>query len=252
MSDFLVEQFNRIPRPNEQSNKRAQSKRVEKFELPSKGNREDLFPETPTHSAISFFDKGIGDGDISRVFQQLGAMAFDPNTALILTNNQFTERGMRQLAEQLRHNTAVRHLVLGQNQLTDFAVAALADMLKVNHHIGWLVLNKNAVGNFGVKSISEALVHNKGVIHLVLADNSIGDEGVESISDMLKVNDTIKSIFLQGNPIGSRGVRSLIDALKLNDSLEIVDLRDIGDVDQFLKDELRRIADEKNVFLKLN
>jgi len=252
MSDFIVEQFNRVPRPNERKAKGDKSEQVNTFQLPSKDAREDKFPETPKHPALSFFNKGIGDGDISRIFQQLGSMTFDPNTALILSNNQFTELGMKQLAEQLQDNTAVRHLVLSQNKLTDFAVAALADMLKVNHHIGWLVLNKNAVGNFGVKSISDALKVNKGIIHLVLSDNSIGDEGVSELAEMLKKNTTIESVFLQGNPIGNRGVKALIDAVKSNDTIRTLDVRDIGDVDQYLKDDLLRVANEKNIFLKID
>ena len=216
--------------------------------------REEFFPKTPeTVTGYNLNGKNIGDSGVglfTQKYEQTSSKKQD--SALFLAKNNIGETGIKSLSAFLKKNTSVKHLILSHNKITDFAVAALADLLKVNHHIGWLVLNGNAVGNFGIKSLSDSLSVNKGVKHLILSDNKIGDEGVIFLCNKLKNNQTIKSIFLQGNPIGSDGINSIHTLLEQSSSINVIDIRDIGEVNNDILDKLKNLSIKKNITLYCN
>ena len=176
----------------------------------------------------SFTNTQIADKDIPNIITKLKQQPL--STALFLAKNNISDLGVKKLAQQIKNNQYIKHLILSQNNicLNEFCKAALMDLLKINHYIGWLVLNGNNICDTGAKNLSAALKENKGIIHLILSDNNITDTGLEALLKSLENHPKLNSIFIDQNKLTKNCIPLLECFVKQSTTLKTISLKGIN------------------------
>jgi hypothetical protein len=223
---------------------------------PSNTPRVDEYPSTPK-TVVGYKLPPHHSPDDALLQFSNSPSSVNQYDALFLGGHRFGSHSLSTLAQRLKQDHTVKHLILPNTHLNDhaiiseFAKAGLADLLKVNHTIGWLVLNGNLITDIGAKALADALHQNKGVKHLILSDNQIGDDGVIALAQLLKETTTLHSLFLQGNPFGCKALTALIIALPHAKSLKTLNLQDCHCQDLPLKTQLITLAKRLGISLKI-
>ena len=191
----------------------------------------------------------ITDTQLQKLLPQLLQRTQD--SVLFLRGNQITDHGLIDIANQLKSNQSIKHVILSNNciQCTEFAKAALMDLLKVNHYIGWLVLNGNHIDDQGALVLAESLDANTGLQHLVLSDNQISDAGFEHLLNHLKHHPTLKSLFIANNKLSNHCLSLLLTFLKENKSITRIDISGHSFTDRSLLNYLTEFCDRHNIHL---
>lgn len=105
-------------------------------------------------------------------------------------------------------------LHLGDNEFTEVGVKLLAEWLESSTSLDKLFLNDNEMGQEGLSYISEALCCNKSLKFLSLAACGIIDEMFKPMLASLSVNETLESLHIWGNLLTNNTSDLLIEVLK--------------------------------------
>lgn len=149
---------------------------------------------------------------------------------LLLSSNSISDIGLDSLSK-LTSKTSLVCLDLHQNNFTAKGVSNLAQSLKNNSTLEYLVLDENQFGDEGAIALGEILESNQGLRELSLADTSITSLGLKSIADSLATNRTLGTLVLDTNHIGDSGVGFLSSALTSNRSLQSLHLNECSITD---------------------
>jgi hypothetical protein len=138
------------------------------------------------------------------------------------------------LAELLRDNTIVQHLLVQKNDLKAAGANYIADMLKVNKTLTLLDLSENGIEAKGAAALIDGLKVNTACQHLFVQNNDLRAAGAQAFGNMLKENRTLVELDLSDNGIGyflkptPEGPAALAEALRVNRQLHHLDLSDNG------------------------
>ncbi len=195
------------------------------FSEKNKFNSNKKYSSPPeTDFGKQFSNMNIRDDDINTIKNYF--FKRHSNKAMLLANNNISDKGFIDIAKFLKHDSVVKHLIFSNNQIhfSEFSKAALADLLKINRHIGWLVFNNNEIGDLGAKNLGEALSLNESVKHLVLSHNSISDDGLISLLNGIDSHPTIESIFIANNNLTSKSFNRILNYISNNTSIKRLDI----------------------------
>ena len=103
---------------------------------------------------------------------------------------------------------------LGDNDFTEVGVKLLAEWLESNTSLVKLFLNDNEMGEEGVAHISEALCCNRNLKFISLAACGIIDETFKPMLACLSVNETLESLHIWGNLLTDKSAELLIEVLR--------------------------------------
>lgn len=115
-------------------------------------------------------------------------------------------------------------LHLGDNEFTNVGVKLIADFLESDKCLRKLFLNDNCVDAEAASDISDALCVNCTLKFLCLGNCSIDDEGFKHILSSLSVNRGVESLHVWGNSITDATAEILMEIVEnynpvLNDVL---------------------------------
>jgi Ran GTPase-activating protein (RanGAP) involved in mRNA processing and transport len=116
---------------------------------------------------------------------------------LDLADNSLSDQSIKILMNILLTNTTIlEKLHLGYNSITDEGIEYIAESLKTNHSLTHLMLNHNHISNRGVHLLSSVLAsHNISLEILSLSSNIlITDTSIDSLIIMLKHNEILKTL----------------------------------------------------------
>jgi Ran GTPase-activating protein (RanGAP) involved in mRNA processing and transport len=142
-------------------------------------------------------------------------------TYLDLSENKFSDDGVKALAAALKWNGALMSLILSKNQINEASGRALAESLEKNGTLTSLDLQENNIGNIAAIAFALMLQTNTALLLLNFYSNNIGNAGAEAISNSLGSNSTLTDLRLAMNPIDIEGLQSLASAVNpvINQSL---------------------------------
>jgi hypothetical protein len=151
----------------------------------------------------------------------LTAKAFLPmlrdNTCAVctlkLSNCALGDLGCTDLAEGLRSNKTLRHLVLSQNNIGDEGLGALASMLTRTRTLESLDVSTNPrISDEGIMDLGEALTPDPKQPHKPL-------------------NESLRALDLSGTGMTDHSARQFAGVLRLNETLQELKLRSLHVVD---------------------
>ena len=153
----------------------------------------------------------------------------DNYSRLILTRNNFGDKGIELLLNSIRNNNSILELNLSSNSITSKGGKLIFEYLLNQKSIISLDLssddgiNRNRICSEGVKLIEEVLQTNFFIENLDLSSNSIKNEGFKYLINGLKGNEVMRKLNVSNNEIDEKGIFYLKDNLK-NCKIEILDL----------------------------
>jgi Leucine Rich repeat len=149
-----------------------------------------------------------------------------------LSSKFLNSRRTTYLANDLANSTTVETLILTRNNFGDKGSAEIAVALTKNCFLASLSLDNNSIGDAGCSAIARALCRNNRLMKFFLDGNNIGLEGATALAETLRVNDCLQLLGLGRNRIGSDGAMAFACALTGNTKLTRLDLDENGISDE--------------------
>ena len=170
------------------------------------------------------------------------------NRVIDLTDCKLGLNAMVVLSEILKKNdNKYSRLILSKNNFGDKGLELLLDSIQDNSNLVELNLSSNALTAKGGKLLFSYLLTQSSIISLDLSSNEginrnrICTEGVRLIEDVLKTNFFIENLDLSSNSIKTEGFKYLINGLKGNMVLKYLNISN-NEIDEkgmyYLKDTL--------------
>ena len=153
----------------------------------------------------------------------------DNYSRLILSKNNFGDRGIEILLDSIRDNDNILELNLSSNNISPKGGKLIFEFLLDQNSIISLDLssedgiNRNRICAEGVKPLEEVLQTNFFIENLDLSSNSIKNEGFRYLINGIKENEIVKKLNISNNEIDEKGIFYLKEHLK-NCKVEILDL----------------------------
>ena len=153
----------------------------------------------------------------------------DNYSRLILSKNNFGDRGIEILLDSIRDNDSILELNLSSNSITQRGGKMIFEYLINQNSIITLdlssedAIHRNRICAEGVRPIEEVLQNNFFIENLDLSSNSIKTEGFRYLINGLKGNEIMKKLNVSNNEIDEKGIFYLKDNLK-NCKVEYLDL----------------------------
>ena len=171
------------------------------------------------------------------------------NRIIDLTDCKLGLSSMLVLSEILRYNNdKYSRLILSKNNFGDKGIELLLDSIKDNNSILELNLSSNDISPRGGKLIFEYLLNQNSIISLDLSSdeginrNRICSEGVKPLEYVLQTNFFLENLDLSSNSIKTEGFKYLINGLKGNEILKNLSVRN-NEIDEkgmfYLKNNLK-------------
>ena len=148
---------------------------------------------------------------------------------LILSKNNFGDKGLELLLDSIKDNNGIVELNLSSNSITAKGGKMLFTYLLTQTSIISLDLssdegiNRNRICSEGVKFIENVLKNNFFIENLDLSSNSIKTEGFKYLVNGLKGNIVLKNLNISNNEIDEKGINYMNENL-INCKIEIIDL----------------------------
>lgn len=148
---------------------------------------------------------------------------------LILSKNNFGDKGLELLLDSIQDNNGIVELNLSSNSITAKGGKMLFTYLlnqasiislDLSSHEG---INRNRICCEGVKLIENVLKTNFFIENLDLSSNSIKTEGFKYLINGLKGNIVLKNLNVSNNEIDEKGIYYMNENL-INCKIEIIDL----------------------------
>jgi Ran GTPase-activating protein (RanGAP) involved in mRNA processing and transport len=154
-------------------------------------------------------------------------------TALVLDDNEISDRGMSALCGALWNNSTLTHLSVSNNRISGACCETIARLLTDNTTLTHfdMSFNPRASASSGVDLIPSALIRNTSLTALNVACCDVDSTALAFFAAMLRVNTTLRDLVLNdaiiaGDSILARGLQhnASLERLHLHDC----DLRDDG------------------------
>ena len=148
---------------------------------------------------------------------------------LILSKNNFGDKGIELLLDSIQDNSSIVELNLSSNGMTAKGGKLLFAYLLTQSSIISLDLsssegvNRNRICAEGVRQIEEVLQTNFFIENLDLSSNSIKTEGFKYLINGLKGNMVLKYLNISNNEIDEKGMYYLKDNI-IDSKIEILDV----------------------------
>ena len=119
-------------------------------------------------------------------------------TSLDLSHCSLGDDELRLLAQGLRKNTQLRHLILTMNvAATSAGMSALAGALELHPRIASLNLSGNRIDNSGMHALAASLLANHPALEqLELSDCATGPKGRRIIEKAMEANTRLKKLVM--------------------------------------------------------
>ncbi|XP_072307423.1 leucine-rich repeat-containing protein 34 [Eucyclogobius newberryi] len=148
--------------------------------------------------------------------------------SLDLTFNDIGESGAQLLSQSLQSNTTLLSLTLSGNKVKNVGAMRLADLLQVNHALQELRLEHCDLDTQSVIAFAIVLKSNRTLLSLDISRPLLfghQEEWAVHFSQMLAVNRSLQELHLGAMGIMSSGIERLSKALLFNHSLKYLNLR---------------------------
>ncbi|KAG0293104.1 hypothetical protein BGZ96_003327 [Linnemannia gamsii] len=137
-------------------------------------------------------------------------------------------QGADYVAQTLRRNMSLKHLILANNNLDPARLVILADALKLNIGLEALDLSNNRVCGpaiTGMNALTQKLVYNKTLTKLTLSNTGIQSEGAIALAEFLPETRSLVQLDLTGNDlVDIAGVMALSVSIRMNKSITCLDM----------------------------
>ena len=171
------------------------------------------------------------------------------NRVIDLTDCKLGLSSMLVLSEILiNNNDNFSRLILSKNNFGDKGIEILLDSISNNDSILELNLSSNSISPRGGKQIFEYLLHQNSIISLDLSSedginrNRICAEGVKPLKEVLQTNFFIENLDISSNSIKNEGFKYLINGLTGNEILKKLNVSN-NEIDEkgifYLKENLK-------------
>ena len=153
----------------------------------------------------------------------------DNFSRLILSKNNFGDKGIEILLDSISDNNSILELNLSSNSISPRGGKLIFEYLLNQNSIISLDLssedgiNRNRICAEGVKPLEEVLQTNFFIENLDISSNSIKNEGFKYLINGLKGNEVMKKLNVSNNEIDEKGIFYLKENLK-NCKVEMLDL----------------------------
>jgi Ran GTPase-activating protein (RanGAP) involved in mRNA processing and transport len=174
------------------------------------------FPQQNLQPVIKFLDSNTPLPETNTAFP-VGTITTDGR--LDMCKQQLGIRGLELVAEPLKNNQVVKHLLLGTNAFGNTGAAAVAELVAANNSIETVYLGCNYIEQEGCKAICEAIEASPSVKSVWFKRNPIGAESIPAIIKMLSGNKQLRTLDLVNTGVGE-GFHTLLEYLQHNDSVE--------------------------------
>ena len=128
------------------------------------------------------------------------------------------------IAEALKSNTSLTHLILQENRIGDTISSLLAHALSKNKTLRKLNLRHNRIKDKGAQDIAKALFQNSNLQSLDLASNFIGEEGGLSLSRAFAKTCGLKCVDIRCNKFSAPVIEKISLAWEANKNLQTLRL----------------------------
>lgn len=143
-------------------------------------------------------------------------------TAIDISDNKFTERGLAAFLQFLSKCHHLREIVISNNWLMNESIRLFTSVVS-RLRLRTLRMCNNQLREKHVSCLS--FLSTSLIQSLYLDNNSIGNVGLQHLLTLLMRNTSLKRLYIRNNDIGDTGVLFLVSFLHRNTSLELVDLR---------------------------
>ena len=153
----------------------------------------------------------------------------DNFSRLILSKNNFGDKGIEILLDSISDNNSILELNLSSNGISPRGGKLIFEYLLNQNSIISLDLssedgiNRNRICAEGVKPLEEVLQTNFFIENLDISSNSIKNEGFKYLINGLKGNEVMKKLNVSNNEVDEKGIFYLKENLK-NCKVEMLDL----------------------------
>jgi len=144
---------------------------------------------------------------------------------LVLSRCGVKSENFAELMESLVLNTRLRVLDLSHNDLGDNCYQKVAEMIRSNQELAKLDLSQCHLGPQTGRVLGGALILNTALRRIDVSTNKLGDDGCKSICRALKMNTIIQDINLGNNEITDESCPVIKESLKFNSTLTTLNLR---------------------------
>lgn len=174
------------------------------------------FPQQNLQPVIEFLNSNTPLPEANTAFP-VGTITTDGR--LDMCKQQLGIRGLELVAEPLKGNQVVKHLLLGTNAFGNTGAAAVAELVAANKTIETVYLGCNYIEQEGCKAICEAVEASTSVTSVWFKRNPIGAESMPAIIKMLSGNKQLRTLDLVNTNAGE-GFHTLFEYMQENDSVE--------------------------------
>eukprot|EP01022_Parablepharisma_sp_SALTPOND_P002312 TRINITY_DN1094_c0_g2_i2.p1 TRINITY_DN1094_c0_g2~~TRINITY_DN1094_c0_g2_i2.p1 ORF type:complete len:413 (+),score=46.56 TRINITY_DN1094_c0_g2_i2:190-1428(+) len=152
------------------------------------------------------------------------------------------------LAEGLKHNQNLSHLILYHNGLGDDVGKQIVMSVSDNPSLEVLGITNNEIGLGTLKEILKLLKNSKKLRALDVSNNNLGIEGGELIAKGIRDNKILEELNVSFNQIQAKGMIEIVKGLSANKSIKTIHISGNNGGDEMVKEFSRML--EKNERLK--
>eukprot|EP01022_Parablepharisma_sp_SALTPOND_P002310 TRINITY_DN1094_c0_g1_i4.p1 TRINITY_DN1094_c0_g1~~TRINITY_DN1094_c0_g1_i4.p1 ORF type:complete len:393 (-),score=41.57 TRINITY_DN1094_c0_g1_i4:90-1268(-) len=152
------------------------------------------------------------------------------------------------LAEGLKHNQNLSHLILYYNGLGDDIGKQIVASVFDNPSLEVLEITNNEIGLETLKEILKLLKSSKKLRALDVSNNNLGIEGGELIAKGIRDNKILEELNVSFNQIQAKGMIEIVKGLSANKSIKTIHISGNNGGDEMVKEFSRML--EKNERLK--
>ncbi|GJJ73035.1 protein phosphatase 1 regulatory subunit 37 [Entomortierella parvispora] len=137
-------------------------------------------------------------------------------------------QGADYVAQTLRRNMSLKHLIMANNNLDPARLVVIADALKLNIGLETLDLSYNRMCGpvvTGINALTSKLAYNKTLTKLSLSNTGLQSEGAIALAEFLPETRSLTQLDLTGNDlVDIAGVMALSVSIRMNKSLTCLDM----------------------------
>lgn len=136
-----------------------------------------------------------------------------PDGRLDLCKQDLGPAGIKLVAEAMKSNEIVKHVLLGTNAMGSAGAVAVSGLIEQNNSLNTVYLGCNLIESEGVTRLAHAIATSSTVTALWLKRNPIGQGGFEAIADLLRHSQTLKVLDLVNTGVNRGALEIIVSSL---------------------------------------
>lgn len=169
----------------------------------------------------------MGDANFSSIHPKINNLKISNVESVEFDGENLREEDIHALAELLKINSSIKHLVLKNVNLNDKSAKEIGIAIKSNTSIITLDLSHNAITFEGAKEIFKGLKVNQSIERFSLSNNQLNSKEIsqKEVTIFLQFNKTLKELYLSKCNITDETFDSIFQGLS-SSPLEKLDLHE--------------------------